>query len=249
MDLSIPGPLIEVLYDQLHLHHRVPTDAGLCHLAGLRHLASLTISYTYATNGFVCQLLQSLNNLEHLNISHCAKISDAVCFGFGGHRRITSLNLSSCHISDKGLFGLSRSAPNLKKLNLSGSHETISDQGLRQLCKLPKLYWLSLAHCEEITDFGIEELVSNLFCLDFLSLKGCAQVTDLAIIAVARHLHHLRTLELGYPCRITDSAAYSAKSMRELDVVYLSNEVFSVGTCKMLTENGIDVPMNRAWWM
>lgn len=249
MDLSIPGPLIEVLYDELHLHHRVPTDVGLCHLAELRNLASLNISYTYATNSFVCQLLQRLNNLEHLNVSHCTKINDAICFGFGGHKRITSLNLSSCHISDMGLLGLSRSAPNLKKLNLAGSQETISDRGLRQLCKLSRLCWLSLAHCEEITDFGIEELVSHVPCLEFLSLKGCAQVANLAIIAVARTLLHLKTLELGYPCRIMDSAAYSLRSMPKLDVVYLSQEVFSIRTCKLLTENGIDVLINKPWWM
>ncbi|GMH34250.1 hypothetical protein BSKO_02084 [Bryopsis sp. KO-2023] len=249
LDLSIPGPLSEFLMEELELHDSLVDDSGLRHLLELRHLKSLTISYTMISHRLVCQFLSSFLMLEHLNVSHCPNIIDATCFAFDVSPRLTSLNASFCNISDLGLLGLSRSAPGLKALDISGCHPSISDLGLRQLCKLTNLRCLSLGHCEGITDDGLRDFVSSVSQTEYLSLKGCTNVTDEGIAVVARNLVGLRELVLVYCYQLSDASAFVLKDMAKLENVRLSHGVLSNNVCRMLAENGIEINLSRQWWV
>ena len=226
------------------------TDSGLRHLLHLGELRSLSLSFSKVTNRLLSLLIQKFKLLQHLNISHCGQVNDTVLFSLDQCPHLTSLDVSYCRqISDLGLFGISKVARQLQILNLSGCHRHISDLGVRQLVHLHMLKWLSLAYCEEVTDFGIEGLVAGTKYLETLSLRGCYRTTDKAITVVSSELPHIHDLDLGHCYLVTDASVEQLLSMRCLRRISLNDTAVSGDRCMYLREKGVAVQKETRWWM
>lgn len=90
-----------------------------------------------------------------------------------GHPQLKMLNLSENRkITDRGL-GLLQHIPGLTSLNLSSCD--LTDAGLPQLAVLRYLEWLNLSYCNRITYIGLKPLV-KLSYLKYLDLQGCVNV-------------------------------------------------------------------------
>ena len=163
---------------------------------------------------------------------------------------LTSLDVSYCRqISDLGLFGISKMAKRLRVLNVGGCHRFISDLGLQQLAHLKLLTWLSLAFCEEVTDYGIEALISSTPYITTLSVRGCYQISNQTVVTIGSTLRYVRDLDLEHCSQISDAALTHLMSLRCLRRVNLNNTSISGASCQLLRTKGITVHKDNRWWM
>eukprot|EP00210_Caulerpa_lentillifera_P002281 g2191.t1 len=226
------------------------TDRGLVHLLRLGKLRSLSVAFSKVSNRLICLIMQRFNLLQHLSIAHCPLVNDTALFNLDRCPHLTSLDVSQCRqISDLGLFGISKVAPQLRILNLSGCYRLVTDLGVRQLAQLKLLNWLSLAYCEQVSDYGVIDLISGTSDLKTLSLRGCFQISDQAVNSISFHLAHLQDLDLGYCYRVSDAAIDGIKSMKSLRRIALTDTSVSSVQCIILREKGIAVQRENRWWM
>lgn len=226
------------------------TDRGLVHLLRLGKLRSLNLGFSKISNRLICLIMQRFVFLQHLSIAHCPLVNDTALFNLDRCPHLTSLDVSHCRqISDLGLFGISKVAPQLRILNLSGCYRHVTDLGVRQLAQLKLLTWLSLSYCEQVSDYGVIDLISGTRYLKTLSLRGCFQISNQAVEAVSFRLVHLQDLDLGYCYRVSDSAIGGVKSMKSLKRIALTDTSVSSVQCIMLREKGIAVQRENRWWM
>ena len=93
-------------------------------------------------------------------------------------RGLRSLHLQDCRNQDRRML---RDAPSLTSFSIWGFDcpNEITDQGLRELRRLPALSSLHLVGCKSITDKGLKELThNNNASLTSLSVAGNAKITD-----------------------------------------------------------------------
>ncbi|KAG0025363.1 hypothetical protein BGZ82_010059 [Podila clonocystis] len=85
--------------------------------------------------------------------------------------RLTKISLSRCEqITDMGLKTLFKSYPNLVTVDLS--HNELSDSVLEELAQSCRwVQHLSLNHCRNLTDMGIQQLLLSLGSLTYLGLR------------------------------------------------------------------------------
>lgn len=109
----------------------------------------------------------------------------------------------------------------LRTLHLSGCTR-ITDVCLRYTVRLPVLRDLSLAHCQQISSWGIERLVHNCPALEQVNLSECHNVNDKAVEQLAIHLRRLTRLRLERCSLLTDHTldhlAVNCERLRHLDV-------------------------------
>ena len=246
LDISVPNPFHLLIGQNLN----GITDRGLRHLLHLTKLHSLSLSFSKVSNRLLCQMVQRFKLLKHLSISHCCHVNDTVLFSLDQCPHLTSLDVSYCRqISDLGLFGISKVARQLRILNVAGCHRLISDLGLHQLAHLKLLHWLSLAYCEQVTDYGLEGLASGTTYLKTLSLRGCYRLTDRAVDIASSGLTHLHDLDFGHCYLISDASVQTMLSMRCLRRIALNDTSVSGVQCSLLRERGITVHRENRWWM
>lgn len=141
-----------------HVDDDVVNAASLRELSALQHLTSLSLTSCDMSLS-VCQNMAKLTALQHLELCKCHTLQDCGLFVLGASTTsLTSLALPGCcSITDIGIVGLAKQCRNLQSLDLTGCHRNITDTGLAALgCNLTRLTSLSLAHCEAITDAGLE---------------------------------------------------------------------------------------------
>jgi len=246
LDVSLPSPL-QFLAGQ---NVQGITDRGLHHLFPLVQLHSLNLSASKVSNRLLCLILQKLKHLRHLSLASCCHVSDTPLFHLDRCPHLTSLDISYCQqISDLGLFGISEKARRLRVLNMSGCHHLISDLGLQRLANLKLLSWLSLAFCEEVTDYGIDALLSGTPYITTLSLSGCYQISNKTVTAISSRLFYLKDLDLGHCDRITDTTLAHLMSLRCLQRVNLNSTSMSGASCQLLRGRGVTVHKQNRWWM
>ncbi|XP_042939887.1 F-box protein At3g58530 isoform X3 [Carya illinoinensis] len=171
--------------------------------------------------------LDSLQNLECLNLNGCQKISDKgieaitnACpmlkvFSIYWNVRITDmgikhlvknckyvteLNLSGCkNISDKSLQLVAENYPKLELLNLT----SFTDEAYKSISFLTQLKFLDLCGAQNLLDEGLACVAKcvNLVCLN---LTWCIRVTDVGVICIAQGCTSLEFLSLFGIVGVTD---------------------------------------------
>lgn len=91
----------------------------------------------------------------------------------------------------------------LRELHLGGCSR-ISDVCLRYSMHLPELRVLILARCQQISSWGIEQLVRNCPALEHVDLSECHNVQDRTIELLAVHLQRLTRLRLQHCSELSD---------------------------------------------
>ncbi len=107
----------------------------------------------YITDDLLAQI-QGFPKLTHLNVTMCAKVTDAGVKTIGGLSSLQQLDLSGTQITDSGLENL-KGLNNLQRLDLNETQ--ISDAGLARLEEMKQLQSLGLM-LTPITDAGLEHL-------------------------------------------------------------------------------------------
>ncbi|KAG9450439.1 hypothetical protein H6P81_010404 [Aristolochia fimbriata] len=192
--------------------------------------------------------MQSLLDLEALNLNGCQKISDhgiaavtiacpnlksfsiywnvrvtdlAVKHLVNNCRKITDLNLSGCKgISDQSLHLLSNRYKDLETLNLTRCIK-LTDNGLQQiLLKCSSLQSLNLYALSSFTDNSYRK-ISLLPSLRFLDLCGSQNLSDEGLSSISK-CTKLVSLNLTWCVRVTDIGVISvAQSCTTLEFLSL----------------------------
>ncbi|OSD04517.1 RNI-like protein [Trametes coccinea BRFM310] len=168
-----------------------------------------------------------LTELGSLDLSHCARITDAAVRGVVAHApRIRELNLAGCieltdralralcalgghlvlvdiaglwRVTDEGVFALASACRRLRVVDVSFI-PTLSDLVVLELASLPRLQHLAAAGLPRLTDHALCFLAEHTPSLETLHLSYCTQLTLDGVRAVLRRLTKLAHLNLtGVP--------------------------------------------------
>ncbi|XP_043979640.1 dynein regulatory complex subunit 6 isoform X2 [Gambusia affinis] len=214
------------------------TDDGMKHVAILRHLNSLDVSFCtrvsdtgikFLTEGSSAHKLQHLSisqcglisefsikriarrlhKLFHLNLSYCEKVTDMALECLNGSS-IQSLDLSGCNIHDQGLGALQRIK--LKKIVLAKCI-FITDVGIELCGNVRDLEHIDISQCPTLTDFAIKSI--SLYCRSLLrfTMAGCPQMTDMAIVYLTAGCQFLLELDLSGCKLLTDRSLKNLKKI------------------------------------
>jgi hypothetical protein len=162
------------------------TGMGLVHFSNMRKLESLELERgageSLTDNGL--KIICNLGRLRSLRITHCENLSDRSLNYLQHLHRLESLELSC------------------------GDCSNFTDEGARQLSKLPNLRHLTLVGWEKLTDEGMLYF-SQMCSLESLNLRFAKRISDEGVDKLQR-LKSLRELKLA-DCPVTQKAKYRMK--------------------------------------
>lgn len=216
----------------------VLTDNGMATLSGFKKLSTLNLSFfewQFAGSGL--GPLLKLKNLESLNLSSSANVSDSTLQVVAQIKSIKFLQLSKCNkitsvglkhlmgldqleavllagcfrVDDRGLIYLSE-IPSLTSLNLSQCM-TVSDVGVNLLKKCRKLKTLDVSGCRDVRGDGFEGFEG--IRLHTLNISGCPYFHDGGLMNVGQ-IETLTKLEMCMCQSITDQGIYYLRKLEYL---------------------------------
>lgn len=132
------------------------TDAGLRHVAGLKHLQWLDVAYTTVGDAGLA-VVKSAAQLNHLIAEH-TRITDASLEAIAECRQLEILDLTGTQITDAGLTHV-QSLTKLRELWIGQT--AVSDAGLQTLAGLQQLETLDVGGTQ-VTRAGFERLKQSL---------------------------------------------------------------------------------------
>jgi hypothetical protein len=183
----------------------------------LRNLTLLTVSRAPNVTSAIFAQLDSLTDLQELNIIHNSNIGDEGTESLSRLRNLRVLCLRQTSVSDATLAHVSV-LKDLEQLELSSTN--VSDDGMKHLASLSQLTNLDLTHTR-VGDLGLE-YISRLPRVRYLRL-GSTNTTDAGLLALARTTS-LEQLYL-WPCNISDSGLPPLKSLTNLKELNIGPDV------------------------
>jgi len=166
-----------------------------------------------------------------LDFSNQVKPDDQLLFQYlSSTAYITSLNLSTCsQLTINCLAYLKKYTPKLTYLNLN-SCKWFNDKCCQALAKaaLSNLEHLELSHCNNVSDFGLNTIVTTAPKLKVLNIAACARLTDRAIETLSQRCTQLIRLDCSQILQnITESTLTSlatfATSLQALTISIKKN--------------------------
>eukprot|EP00455_Lapot_gusevi_P041477 TRINITY_DN4813_c0_g1_i1.p1 TRINITY_DN4813_c0_g1~~TRINITY_DN4813_c0_g1_i1.p1 ORF type:complete len:401 (+),score=5.21 TRINITY_DN4813_c0_g1_i1:118-1320(+) len=170
---------------------------------------------------------RSCPNLRYLDMRGCTQFSErTVCTLLKKCTLLLSLDVSLCRqLTDLTLRAVSEHCPHLQKIDITRL-SSVTDEGITYLSRCSKLFCLSMAYCDNITDAAMEALAQGCPNLKALDVFACSKLTDVSIYALGR-CREMSGLFLGsYPHqRFTDAAILS------LPTAFPDLKLLSLGHC------------------
>eukprot|EP00731_Ephydatia_muelleri_P003564 Em0001g3564a len=181
------------------------SEHGLKFLGTLKKLQVLNLSDCSRVSDTGIRYLLEGSQLKELNLTNCIKISDVTLLRMTQcNQKLTYINLCYCeHISDAGVDLLAH-LPSLVSLDITGCN--VSDMGVASLKNNPHFLHLVVAEVTEVTDNGLQKMLSTLDQLESLDISDCEAVTDTGLQSVAYHCHMLRILLMANLPKVTDNS-------------------------------------------
>ena len=173
--------------------------------------------------------LATAKQLEHLDLTGCANLTDKCLEELEGLTNLKSLNLQDCRqVTNRGLSSVAK-LKNLESLNLTYCSQ-ITDAGLKSLEGLSRLKSLNFQGCRQVTKQGLSS-VAKLKNLESLKLAWCDQITD-ADLKALEGLSSLKSLNLERCSRVTDEGLSSVGRLKKLESLNLTG-------CDQITDAGL----------
>ena len=127
---------------------------------------------------------------------------------------------------------LRAAAPQLSSLDLGRT--SLTDDALGAIANIPnlQLHEVYLSHCQELTDSGIQKLVSLQPSIRVLDISECLSVKDSGLESICAGLTELRELNIAKCRQLTD---YSVCELRNLQHL----KKLDVNACYTVTSRGL----------
>jgi hypothetical protein len=119
-------------------------------------LTTLALTEVYMIDHSVAQILRGCPALEVLNLSSCKEINTDALYHIALCRRLRTLSLVSCYVTDSVLTEVGQGCGELREITVAGNVQ-ISDGGVTALAKgCPLLQRVTLPrHCREVGDAAL----------------------------------------------------------------------------------------------
>lgn len=150
---------------------------------------------------------ESIQQLQHetlirLSLIQCQQLP-MNWFNCINSAKLQALTLINMHLSSDCLNWISKSCVQLRFLNVSGCHRSITTETLDYIIELPQLTSLNLANCFMLTDFSMRKLAVSKLDLKSLGLAYCYRLTDASLIDLTTYQRRLEQLNLTYCYKVT----------------------------------------------
>ncbi|XP_057983670.1 F-box protein At3g58530 isoform X2 [Malania oleifera] len=177
--------------------------------------------------------LDSLQNLQFLNLNGCQKISDmgiGVITSACPKLRVFSIYWN-VRVTDLGIEHVVKNCKHITDLNLSGC-KNISDRSLQLVAdSYPELESLNVTRCIKLTDGGLKQILHKCSSLQSLNLYALSGFADEAYKKISL-LAHLRSLDLCGAQNLSDHALSCIATCKHLTSLNLT-------WCVLVTDEGV----------
>ncbi len=120
--------------------------------------------------------LQHAHALTSLNISWCVQLSDASLVHI---RRLTELDMSHCwRLSSGCLHKIVLSCPRLKFVSVESCGQVTDENMLFMSKRLRSLTELNVSRCQNVTEGGVDAILSRCPLIKLVDAKKCAISAD-----------------------------------------------------------------------
>ncbi|KAI3958043.1 hypothetical protein MKW98_020685 [Papaver atlanticum] len=214
----------------------------LCRLLiRFQHIRFLSLSRLPDVTDYIASQSQFFGSeVQFLSLKGFYEYSDKkLSLIFSPFPRLTSVCLSSSHITDKGLEILAKSYASLQKVDLRDCRK-ITDRGLEVLAKnCASLKEVDLGECQRISDRGLKVLAKCCASLEKIDLRYCCRITDHGLEGLAKYCASLKKVVLAGCQGITD------KSLEALAKCCASLQKVDLGHCQRISGQGLEVLTKR----
>jgi len=176
------------------------TDESLKHISeGLPNIAQINLSFCVSVTDTGLKSLSRIPSLRELNLRSCDNVSD-IGVGFlsegGGTSGLSHLDVSFCdRVSDGAMAHIATGLSNLTTLSLSSCH--ISDSGIERLAKdLINLHTLNIGQCDKLTDKAVVVIANQIKSLRSIDLYGCTKISSEGLKVLSK-CENLKVVNLG----------------------------------------------------
>ncbi|XP_058066992.1 S-phase kinase-associated protein 2 [Anopheles bellator] len=145
----------------------------------------------------ICKEIAENQHMESLNLTMCTDISTEGLSAIAASlSKLQSFNVAWTSISSKAILRLvTQISPTLMRINLAGCRNTLIDESLAILVhRCPNLLELDVSDCAQLTSKAIDSLC-KLPKLEFLSLSRCYNISTTSYLNLV-HLESLRFLDI-----------------------------------------------------
>ncbi|XP_022317982.2 S-phase kinase-associated protein 2-like [Crassostrea virginica] len=214
-------------------------------LSGFESLQYLDLSLSSASTQMMEHLFSSCPNLRKLSMELCS-ISDSVAKWLGHLSELQVLNLSMCDgLSTCGLANILAGCRKLTSLNLAWTG--LRQESVACLCQYPppSLRKLNLSGCREnITDQEVRDLALNCPGLLELDLSDSTVITSDALDSIICSLSNIQSLALSRCYRLSCSSIRELSTHPSLSKLEVFG-MFRDGTMEQLKQEMEDIELNR----
>ena len=156
--------------------------------------------------------------LETLHIANYRELNDASVAKLTGLKKLKTLGLTNCSITDAAIKLIAETFPDLVSLDIS-SNTRLTDAATAHIAKLEKLEVLLLIFCD-LSEFGILN-INQLPKLRVLDIRANMQVGDSGLGALAE-LPSLRSLK-HRSTAVTDNGIEALTAAKGLDSLFIQD--------------------------
>jgi hypothetical protein len=182
------------------------------------------------------------NSLTDFYVSNCPLyhtepllwMGGVVGLGSSSLRKVKTLDLGGCPITDKGLLAVSQGVKRLTFLNLYNCTEITDESVVAMVASNPKLRLLNLSGCVKLTSKSAVAVGRNCPDLTSLNISRCGLVTDKGITAIAQGCRGLQAVNLAGLKKITEL------SMFMLGDLCKGLLTLNLTGCERITINGLN---------
>jgi F-box and leucine-rich repeat protein 2/20 len=165
LTLSCPLKTVSITYC------RDITDNGVLYIAtNCSQLESLTLLSFCGPPVMGVNALGSCQSLRSVTI-HCINATDVGFAALADCTELRSLTIHGSYVTDEVLEAISNGCLNLENLSIVSS-DLITDMGLSQFSKSPKLENVRISRCSQISDVSIAHLVRGCNNLQSINAEG-----------------------------------------------------------------------------
>ena len=208
------------------------------------NLATLKLNNCDALDTPCTQVIVNLLNksLIDLYVSNCSHYHTEPLMWIGGVvglgstclRKLRTLDLGSCPVTDKGLTAVSQGIKRLTFLNLYNCVELSDESVVAIVTANPKLRLLNTSGCVKLTSKTAVAVGRHCPELTSINLSRCPLVTDKGICAVAQGCRGLQAANLAGLKRISE------QSMCMLGELCKGLLTLNLTGCERITINGLN---------
>jgi F-box/leucine-rich repeat protein 14 len=175
------------------------TDESLKHISeGLPNVNRINLSFCVSVTDTGLKSLSRLPSLRDLNLRSCDNVSD-IGVGFfaeGSASTLRTLDVSFCdRVSDSEMAHVATGLASLTSLSMSSCH--ITDQGITRLAPYMKsLHTFNIGQCVKLTDRAVQTISQEIKTLRSIDLYGCTKISTEGL-KVLNKCENLKVVNLG----------------------------------------------------